>query len=48
MPHIWSSYLNLKDEPRQLLAVSKGIAAYIGVVPSGRLSSGQQAKHLQF
>lgn len=29
------------------MALSRGIAAYICVVPNGKLSSGQRAKHLQ-
>ena len=47
MPHTWSLHFNLKGEPHRVLAVSKGIAAYIYVYSNGRLSSGQRAKHPQ-
>lgn len=47
MPHTWSLYFNLKGEPHRVLAVSRDIAAYMYIVPNGKLGSGQQAKQLQ-
>lgn len=47
MPHIWSLYFNLKGEPHRVLAVGRGIAAYVYIIPNGKLGSGQQAKQLQ-
>jgi hypothetical protein len=47
MPHIWSLHFNLKGEPHRALAISRGIAAYMYIVPNGKLGSGQQAKQLQ-
>ena len=47
VPSTWSLRFELKDKPHRVIALSRGIAAYIFVVPNGKLSSGQRAKLLQ-
>lgn len=44
---MWALHFNLKDQVYQVLALNGGIAAYIYVVPNGKLRSGQRAKHIQ-